>query len=68
MKTSEKAELTTWILHITKFSKSAIPIYDSKALSNTDRKTAITGRTKAIAKHYVFHTNTINSEEHTFLM
>ena len=46
MNTSEKAELTTSVRHIEKFSKSGTLIYNSEILPDVDR------RIQAIAKRY----------------
>ena len=47
MNPSERAELTTSVHYIERFSKSEIPIYNSKFLDTASRKTI---RTQAIIK------------------
>ena len=55
MDTSEKAELTASIRHITIFLKLGIPIYNSGFRDTTSRKTR--RRIQAVAKRYAFYTN-----------
>ena len=61
MDSLEKAELATLIHHIGRFLKSRIPIYNSKVPNMAGRKTRRRRkrRTQAVAKSYMFHTNTI---------
>ena len=64
MDTLEKAELTTSIRHIAIFSKSGIPIYNSKVPDTAGRKMRRSRRrrkrTHAIAKRYAFHANAMS--------
>ena len=53
----EKAELTVPVGYIKRFSKSGIPIYNSKVLDMADRKTR--RRMQAIAERFAFSTNGI---------
>ena len=60
MDTLEKAELTASIQHIVRFLKSGIPIYNFEVPDTACNKTRKrrTWKIRAIAKRYVFHTNT----------
>ena len=60
MDTLEEAELTASICHIARFLKTGIPIYNSKVLDTSGRKTR-RRRTKAIAKRFTFHANAIKN-------
>ena len=57
-----KAELTTWIRHIERFSKLEIPNYNSKVSGTVDRKTRKIRRegvTQAIVERYAIHSKAI---------
>ena len=56
-----KAELTTWIRHIERFSKLEIPNYNSKVPGTVDGKTRIIrreGGTQAFVERYTQFTQT----------
>ena len=59
MDSLEKAELTVWIHHITRFLKSGILIYNSEVLDMAGRKTRRRRRMQAIPKCYAFFANRI---------
>ena len=64
MDSLEKIELTASIHHIGKFLKSGIPIYNSEVRDTSGRKMRRSRRRRraqAIAKHYVFDANPINT-------
>ena len=54
---SQKAELTTLVRHIKKFSKSGILISNSEVLDKAGRKSRRTAQ--AILKRYAFHASAI---------
>ena len=58
MNALEKAELTTSVSHIERFSKSGMPIYNFNVPDTAGRKTTTRRKKQAITKHYVFHANT----------
>ena len=68
MNTLEKTELTAPVLHIERFSKSGIPIYNSEVPDPTGKKMKrrTRRRTQAIAKCCVFHANAIRHVKLTF--
>ena len=59
--TLENDEFTASVRHIEIFSKSGMPIYNSKVPDTTGRKTRKRrrGKREAIAKCYAFHANAI---------
>ena len=64
MDTLEKAELTASTRHFVRFSKSGIPIYNSKVPDTASRKTR--RRVPVIARRYAFHVNTTRMVLHPY--
>ena len=64
MITSEKANLTGWINHVERLSKSRISICNFEIPNTVEIKTRRKRRrriTQAISKYYVFHANAIKN-------
>ena len=73
MGTLEKAEVTASIRHIGRFSRSVIPIYNSKVQDKIGKKTRRRRRrrrrrrTQTIGKCYTFHANAIKKPKNRLL-
>ena len=67
MVASKNAKLTASVRHTEQFSKSAIPIYNSEVPDTAGGKTR-RRRTRIIAKHYVFHSNTTVQKHECLLL
>ena len=67
MDTLEKTEFTVSILHIARFLKSGIPIYNSEVSDTVGIKTRKGKRTQAIAKRFAFHANAVITYQTMYL-